>query len=132
MGSLASRLLRALFNTTLHLNHVLVKALQGDALLSLDCRSLKAFTPSSNWRKELRVSAGLCTGLSSKACPPVVPQCAPWALQHLDGKGILWQHRAKACSVQLAAWPQLKPPTLQGSGLAKDICTCACLLCDPT
>lgn len=56
MGSLASRLLRALFNTTLRLNSVVIRALHGEAALSLQCGTLTAFTPLSNWRQELQVT----------------------------------------------------------------------------
>ena len=59
MGSLASRLLRALFNTTLKLNNVQVSLLHGDAGLSLHCGALYAFTPVSNWRQEVQVNARL-------------------------------------------------------------------------
>ncbi|KAK9866748.1 hypothetical protein WJX84_002148 [Apatococcus fuscideae] len=58
MGSLASRLLRALFNITLKLDNVVIRALHGDARLSLQCGTLRAFTPSSNWRQELKDPKG--------------------------------------------------------------------------
>ncbi len=67
MGSLTALLLRALFDTALTVNNVVVKLLAPAAAATLTCKSMRVVTSPDAWRESLRVPPAITSPLGPHA-----------------------------------------------------------------